>query len=157
MADVPTIYAPQFRSPGISRWARLLAGGIALGCLAVLVIASQLTPDPTGAGTHTALGLQRCQFLVNTGIPCISCGMTTSFAHLAHGNLLASLYTQPFGTLLALLTGIALWSSAYIAITGRAAHRILRFINVPPLLWTMLAFALLAWGWKIVVHVKGWG
>jgi len=42
---------------------RLLSLGLALGCLAVLVIGAWLTPDGSnGIGTHTQLGFQRCQF-----------------------------------------------------------------------------------------------
>jgi hypothetical protein len=156
-STVPAIYSPRYKSPYVPLSGRLLAIGLALGSLAVLVIASQLTPSPSGAGTHTALGLQRCQFLVNTGIPCMSCGMTTSFAHFAHGQFLASLYVQPFGTVLAILNCTLFWSAAYIAVTGRAAHRIFRFVHTPPLLWTLLAFALCAWAWKILIHVKASG
>lgn len=153
---VPTIYSPRYGSAKVPRTARLLAALVAIGCLSVLVTASQLTPSPAGAGTHTALGLQRCQFLVNTGIPCMSCGMTTSFAHFAHGQILASLFVQPFGTVLAVLCCMAFWAAAYIAVTGRAAHRVLRFVHTPPILWTLLAVGLAAWGWKILIHVRGW-
>ncbi len=42
-------------------------------------------------------------------MPCPVCGMTTSFAHMAHLEPLAAFRAQPFGSLLFLLTlGIAL-------------------------------------------------
>lgn len=155
-ASVPNIYSPRYGSPKITWTGRVAATLVAIGCLAVLLIASQLPPDPSGEGTHTLLGLQRCQFLVNTGIPCLSCGMTTSFAYFAHGQIGRAFFTQPFGAVLAVLTCLVFWGAAYIAVTGRAAHRVLRFVHTPPLLWTLTILSAAAWAWKIFIHVQGW-
>jgi Protein of unknown function (DUF2752) len=132
-----------------------LAAAIALACGGVLIVASQLTPNPDGLGTHLQMGLQRCGFLQQTGLPCPSCGMTTSFAWFARGNIVASLYVQPMGTLLAILCGITAWAGGYVAITGRAAHRLIT--SLPPRfhLWPLLGFALVAWGWKMFIHLHG--
>src|SRR5438093_9593355 len=107
---------------------RLVAFGIAAACLTVLIIATRLTPSPTGIGSHTTLHLQRCRFELRTGIPCPTCGMTTSFAHFVRGQFLASFYVQPMGMLLALATTLIFWAGLYIALSGRPAHRLLRFI-----------------------------
>ena len=60
------------------------------------------------------MGLMPCGFKMSTGLPCISCGMTTSFAYVADGNLAAAFLTQPAGSLLALgcamLSILSLWS-----------------------------------------------
>jgi len=55
-------------------------------CLAMLAVAVWLAPKPAGYGTHRELGLPPCGFLAQTGYPCPSCGMTTSFADMAHGH-----------------------------------------------------------------------
>ncbi len=151
----PRIYSPRYSSPLLPWSGRMLAVVLAAGSLAVLLTAVAISPSPTGEGTHTALGLLPCQFLINTGIPCISCGMTTSFAHFVRGHFLASVYVQPFGAVLAILDGCLFWSALYIAVTGRAGHRIFRFVNGPPIVWGMAILALLAWGWKIFIHVNG--
>jgi hypothetical protein len=73
-------------------WAALAAAG-----LTVLVIARALTPSASGFGTHTQLGLPPCGFLLLFHVPCPACGLTTAFAHLAHGSLRASLHAHPLG------------------------------------------------------------
>jgi hypothetical protein len=72
------------------------------GILVVLLgIAAWLSPSPDGFGTHRQLvvpflgqgdkgQLPPCSFLVMTGKPCPSCGMTTSWANLMEGRLWAS-------------------------------------------------------------------
>jgi hypothetical protein len=139
---------------------RILAGSIALACLSVLIAAVKLNPSATGVATHTAMGFDECQFLKRTGLPCPSCGMTTSFAWYARGNALASLYVQPMAFLLALLFTAAVWAGAYIALTGKPAHRLLRLIPSRYYLLPIMLFAALAWGWKMFIHVRGidgWG
>jgi hypothetical protein len=121
-------------------------------------MAAYLTPNPSGNGTHTGLTflhLKPCNFLHSTGIPCLSCGMTTSFAHYVRGNFLASLYLQPMGFVLAVGCSIFFWVGAYEAITGRPAHRIFRQIPYNYWLIPLLGFALAAWAWKIFIHLRG--
>lgn len=65
--------------------------------LAVIVTARLLTPDPSGHGTHTQLGLPPCGFLVITGCPCPGCGLTTAFSHMAHLNPIGAAQANPFG------------------------------------------------------------
>jgi hypothetical protein len=107
-------------------------------------------------GTHSAsLGLPPCNFLQTTGLPCPSCGMTTSFSWLAHGNLVASAYVQPMGAILALLAATSVWGGLYICITGRPTHRLLRLVAARYTLFPLLLLGVLAWGWKILIHLNG--
>ncbi len=144
-------------------WGRLLSLGIAGGCLTLLLLAALLTPNPAGTGTHTGLTILRlrpCNFLYTTGIPCPSCGMTTSFAHFVRGRFLASLYLQPMGFVLAGLCAVFFWVAAYEVVTGRPAHRIFRQIPYNYWLIPLLGFAVAAWAWKIFIHARGldgWG
>lgn len=155
MQEVPAIYVRRFGASRLSLPSRLLAGLLAIGCLTVLVASLQLDPSPTGVGTHARLGLQECGFLKRTGIPCMSCGMTTSFSHFTRGNLLASLWVQPMGLVLATLTAVGFWAGLYIALTGRPAHRLLRLLPVRYYVWGLIVFSFLAWGWKILIHLTG--
>jgi hypothetical protein len=70
---------------------------VASAALAVLLTARSLTPAAEGHGTHVALGLPPCGFRAWTGLPCPTCGLTTAFTLLAHGELLLAIRAQPLG------------------------------------------------------------
>jgi len=99
------------------RWLALV---IAVATGALLLVAAWLVPSTDGHGTHTQLGLPQCGWVVGMGIPCPSCGMTTSFAHAANGNLLGSIRAQPAGSVLALGTAMVFVLSVWVLATGSA-------------------------------------
>ena len=129
---------------------------LAAGCLTVLILAAYLTPSPNGVATHAALGLHECQWLTRMNLPCPSCGMTTSFAWFVRGNLLASLYVQPMGMMLAMLACITFWAALYVGVTGKPIARLLRMIPTRYYVVPLMAWAIAAWGWKILIHLNGW-
>ena len=47
------------------------------------------------------LSLFACPFRAMTSLPCLGCGATHAFVHLAHGNVLAALRANPLWTLVA--------------------------------------------------------
>lgn len=129
---------------------RLIAAAVCVGCLVLLVVSAKLAPDGAGHGTHTQLGMPACTWAQTFDKPCMTCGMTTSFALAADGNLLDSARAQPFGFLLAVLTAGAAWGAGHVAATGsmlaEAAGRVLnaRF------LWLSLGVLMAAWVYKFV-------
>ncbi|MEA2734980.1 MAG: hypothetical protein QOE14_1431 [Humisphaera sp.] len=153
--SVPIIFTPPVEPQQVGLGGRLVALIVSLAVLAVLVTGLLLKPSPDGMGTHRQMGFQRCEFLRTTGLPCPSCGMTTSFSWFAKGHWLASLYTQPAGFALALACGAIFWAGLYIFITGSPLHRLARQVpgiySVP----IILGFFIAAWGWKIFIHLKG--
>jgi hypothetical protein len=97
---------------------------IALILIAVFAVAAWLNPyNPDGTprrlATHRQLGLPPCNFVMMTGKPCPSCGMTTSFALFIRGDLRASLQANWVGTLLAATAVVALPWSLLSALRGR--------------------------------------
>jgi len=91
-----------------SRRERGLARLYAAIGLAVFLVAALLDPyDDTGRprshGTHHQLGLPACAIKSLTGVGCPSCGMTTTFALLAHGDPLAAWQTNWAGCVVAMI------------------------------------------------------
>jgi len=146
----PPIYVRLDGQPRMSVLERLLALAISAGCLAVLITAAMITPDARGVGTHEQLGMQPCQFIERTGLPCAGCGMTTSFAHFVRGQFMQSFIAQPFAMVLAIATCVAFWGGLYCAITGKASYRLLKIIPMKAHLLFWLPFGLFGWAWKMV-------
>jgi hypothetical protein len=149
MSGVPLIYNHNDPLPRLGWIARTVAAAIAAMCLAVLIVAARLTPNASGVETHLQLGMPPCGLLRVYGVPCMTCGMTTSFSHLAHGQLLSSLYAQPAGTVFAFATAIAFWVGTYIAVTGRPSARLINQLPVTRFFFLLLGIALGGWAWKI--------
>jgi hypothetical protein len=147
------------RRQQVGAFARIGALCFAMLALAALLTAVRLTPAPEGIGTHQAIGLQRCEFLYRTGLPCPSCGMTTSFAWFVRGNWLASFYVQPMGFVLALMCGGVFWAGIYMALSGAPIHRLLGQLPGVVVVVGLVGFGIAAWGWKIFIHLQhidGW-
>ena len=81
--------------------------------------------------------------------------MTTSFSWFVRGNLAASIYVQPMGALLAFLTCCGVSVGFYIALTGRPVYQLLSLINARYIFVPLLTIGLLAWAWKIFIHLSG--
>jgi hypothetical protein len=152
---VPLIYTRDRLPPPMSVWARGLAVGVGLTCLTVLVTGMVLRPSGQGISTHTQLGFPPCEFERRTGVPCPSCGFTTSVSYFARGNLIASLYLQPMGFLIALFCAAGVWIGGYIGVTGRPVHRLANQVPGRAWLWFLLTVAIGGWAWKIWIHLTG--
>ncbi len=127
---------------------RRFRGALIMGpCLTVIVLAAWLAPKSAGYGTHRELGLPPCGFLAQTGYPCPSCGMTTSFAAMAHGHLVDAFLAQPCGMLLFLAVVVMATVGFGELTTGRD---LIRYLH-PGLWWVVGAVSamLLGWGFKI--------
>lgn len=145
MADPAQLTSTRLRPGG--RGVALL---VAAAAAAPLVIAASLTPAAQGMGTHTSMGLPACGFAIMAQIPCPSCGMTTSFAWAARGDLLSSLIAQPMGMVLALAAAMTAVAGIWAALTGAPVQRPLGSVLLRPLAgWIAVALLLGAWGWKI--------
>ena len=94
--------------PVMAAWVRGALVGVALGLTALFAVAAYLNPyrsdgSPRRMETHMQLGLPECTFKHYTGLPCPSCGMTTSFALTIRGDLYDAVQANSVGVLLALV------------------------------------------------------
>ena|SRR6476660_628895 len=134
-------------------WQRVVAVAVGVTLVALLVTASRLTPSSAGVGTHQQLGLPPCTVLDWFGIRCPSCGMTTSWAHMVRGHLLAAVRANAGGALLALaaasagpwLVGSGLRGRWLI---GRPAEEVVVAAGVTIIIVTLVQWTLrLSLGW----------
>jgi hypothetical protein len=113
--------------------------------LALLLTAAALTPDADGYGTHTQLGLSPCGFKAATGLPCATCGMTTSFTLMADGRFVTALLVQPTGAILALLTAMAVIVSAWAVWSGMSLLPLAQALWRPAVILSFIGLMLAGW------------
>jgi hypothetical protein len=120
-------------------------------CLGVLIVGYTLTPASRGVGTHTQLGLSACGFEGLTGLPCMTCGMTTATSLATHGRFIESFITQPAGLAFAGLMAIGTWVGGWAAFSGMPlaplGHRLGN-------LWTVVLVGVVvggAWVYKLAM------
>lgn len=85
------------------------------------------------------------------GRPCMTCGMTTAFAHMVRLEVWSSVRAQPLGALLAMLTPILLFGGLHAAIWGTRIDALIAPLLRPRSLWGGAGLLLGAWGYKLIV------
>jgi len=122
---------------------RLRGGAVLAACGMVLYSAWWLEPRVGGYGTHRQLGMPSCSILVRTGVPCPTCGLTTSMALMARGRVGGALVAHPFGVFLFAAVAFLAAAGGFELATGRDTLRKLR----PNVWWAVLLIAALTAGW----------
>ena len=133
--------------------------GAAVALAGVFVVAALLNPyeadgTPRTMGTHVQIGLPPCTFQVMTGVPCPSCGLTTSVALLVHGDVRNSLRVNLAGTALALFwLALIPW-----CLVSALARRYLMIGSLERALLAVVIFfvGLLLVRWAIVLGIGWW-
>jgi hypothetical protein len=145
--------------PYMAWWVRGCLVGTVAGLVLVFFTAAHLNPyldDGTARTmeTHRQLGLPPCTFKTMTGVPCPSCGMTTSFALLIRGDVWNSMRANCVGTLLASFCLLLIpWSLVSVCLGRplfiRSIENVLVWIVVGFLALMMLRWAIvLIWFWS---------
>jgi hypothetical protein len=152
----PPPLPPKFHYSPADRW---LATCMAVFGGLVFLVACFLHPydsdgDPLTHGTHRQLGLPPCTLRSVTGVPCPSCGMTTSISLLLHGDLAAAWRANWAGVFVGVIGGAATVWLGFLAATGgrltgwSAEKTIVRVFGVGAFV-ALLRYALLAAEWLI--------
>jgi hypothetical protein len=158
----PTRKPPFYEGDEPEPLAPWLRGGlvaIAVAFAAVFGVAAWLNPygedgSARSMATHQQLGLPPCSFVETTGVPCPSCGMTTSFALLVRGDLRNSLRANWVGTLLAVSCLAYIPWAVFSVVRGRTLFfRSLEKVLVGFIVG-LLTLMLLRWG--LVVGLGLW-
>ncbi len=148
MSETPAAASGVRPSAGAVR-RRVWGAGIFVVAGTVLAISVWLKPSVNGYGTHRQLSATPCGVLVRTGLPCPTCGMTTSFALAVRGRWIRAFVVQPAGFVLALATGVAGLLGLRAALTGRDAEFLFRRVSPYRLFLSLLILLLAGWGFKL--------
>jgi hypothetical protein len=110
------IHNPEPDGLPVGQLGRALLIALSLAVIGGFVVAYRLEPDPRGFGTHQRLGLPPCTIRAVFGIPCPSCGMTTSFSNITKGRWREAARANVAGLLLSLVCAALVpwfWLSAF--------------------------------------------
>jgi len=122
--------------------ARLFWLAVLAACALLVITAARLKPHPAGYGTHRQLTGSPCLFKYFLGVPCATCGMTTSFAHMARLQVGKAFAAQPAGALA--FAGV-IWLALFAAV--RVIKGSTRKLRMPPDWALVLAVVCLFAGW----------
>jgi hypothetical protein len=149
----------QLPSRPLDTWLRTALVGLVLGISAIFGIAAWLNPYGSDGsalqmGTHEQLGFPPCNFMILTGKPCPSCGMTTSFALMVRGDLENALAANPVGSALAFFLMLLLpWGLASLWFGKTLFIRSIELTGLV-VLALFVGIALLRWG--IIIAPAYW-
>lgn len=129
---------------------RVVAAIVVLACGSVLAVAGWLEPAEAGVGTHTQLGLPPCSWNVTMNLPCPTCGYTTAFTNVAHGEYAAAFAGQPSGALLAFATAVFFVGGLVVLVTGAPLGGLLCRFWTMKVTWVVLGMMILGWGYNIL-------
>lgn len=139
-------------------FARFVAAVLLLSIVVVFGIAMQLTPSPTGLGTHQSLGRllgeadwPPCTSVVVFGLPCPTCGMTTSFAHFVRGQWFASFHVQPAGFILAMGCAVGAAYCGYVFVSGKRVRVRSRWYSAGRVAMLLIGIVVVGWAYKLIV------
>lgn len=140
--------------PRARLWVRGVLLVFAVLLVVVFTLACQIDPydeqgKPLKMGAHQRLGMPPCEFVVMFKKPCPSCGLTTSFSLLMHGDMMGSLRANPVGTAMALFSLALVPWCLVIAFRGRYVW--VRSIERASLWTAGIFFVLLLLRWGIVL------
>ncbi len=121
----------------------------------VVVASAWLRPDPRGFGTHQQLGLPPCMFEAYAHFPCPGCGLTTSFAHMAHGHVVDAFGAHLMGPFLFALTLAVAVASPWALRRALPVAVVLAHPAATPVLSVTLAAGMITLAGRIVRHYAG--
>lgn len=150
VTDAPPVVRPWLCvSRSRSTRTRWIGALIAAACGTVLGFGAYLSPSESGVGTHRGLGLPPCGFLLMSGLPCPTCGMTSAFSWMMHGHPARAFVSQPVGALMSLAAMAALVIGVWMAAGGRRLEIDWYRVSPSALVMGLATIFFVGWGVKI--------
>jgi hypothetical protein len=146
--------------PYMAWWVRMNLILVAIGLIAVFTVGACLHPydannDAKRQETHRQLGLPPCGFYAMTGLPCPSCGFTTSFSLLMHLDPVNAVRANSVGAMLGTYCLLVIPWSVVSAFRGR--YLFIRSAE-RAIITSLIGFVVLMLvRWGLVLAVAKWG
>lgn len=125
----------------LSRAQRCALGAASVVVLVGFALAASVEPDSRGFGTHQQFGFPPCSIRELFGVPCPSCGGTTSMAHFVRGQwpqaIRANVAVFCLATVCAAFvpwSWLSLWRGRLVGIRD----------PLPTLVWTLISLSVTA-------------
>ena len=122
--------------------------------IALFITLFVLEPSASGIGTHRQLVPVPCLFHLALGIPCPSCGLTTSLSFLMHGEWKAALRAHPLGLVAFLAMMLIFLASLYGVILNRSWWRVTEKRWFQNIILCGIGFYLTAWIIKMISNLE---
>jgi hypothetical protein len=124
-------------------------------CAGVVAAGLRVEPDARGFGSHRQLGLPACTLPDLTGYPCPTCGLTTSWAWMARGQVVQAVSAHLLGALLyAAAAALLVWTVA-ASVMRRSPLGAMRILASFWVWMGVIALVYVSWLCNIVAVVAG--
>lgn len=144
---------PEHDADAAIRGSRIEAVILLVVTAGVLAAAWVLQPSSAGYGTHEQLFVIPCAFRWLTGLPCPACGLTTSFALMARGDVLMALGAHVLGP--ALYAGTWLLAANAVVAMVRGTAPLPRWLRgAGGARWMLIVFGT-GWAANLALHLLG--
>jgi hypothetical protein len=127
---------------------RIISGAVFLGIAATFGLSALAGHYKIDMGRW----LWPCGFKQKFGLPCPTCGMTTSLLAYSQGKILKAFYIQPAGALLCSITAVAAFLALFTALFGVYFEFIKRFFAKVKIRYIIAALlVIVAAGWAVTL------
>ncbi|QDU34772.1 hypothetical protein KS4_28470 [Poriferisphaera corsica] len=129
-------------------------GGVFLGVVLFPLLLAWLVLSPEN-GLQQTMNIPPCGFKLSTGLPCLTCGMTTSFTHAVRGDLWIAFLIQPFGMMLSVVCAGLSWVFGWAVVSGMSLDSVGRFLWRPRVVVPVVVLLVLSWLYNVVATMSG--
>ena len=125
------------------------------GVLYVLVLAGSFTPVMNNRVLVGPFIMPPCGFKTSTGVPCIACYMTRSFALMARGRVLEAASLQPMGAVLFSLLVLSVPALLFALVRRKSMWPLVEAWPWKRILQALVLLTLASWAYTIVMELAG--
>lgn len=125
------------------------------GVVYILVLAGSFTPVLDNRVLVGPFIMPPCGFKISTGVPCIACYMTRSFALMARGRILEAASLQPMGAVLFSLLALSVPALLFALFRKKSMWPLVESWPWMRILQALILLTLASWAYTIAMELAG--